>query len=156
MLKILAGFVLLAVGALAQGEYVIVRASSPSSAAEVVTVQQPATSAYKLNFVGAYFYCSVACEVTLERNGTAATATSSTPTPINSSYQAAKASGFYGSDVGTGTVIGKYTLAAGGSQVLDLAAIHITAQGTTNNLTLRTSSITGDVKIMIQFREDKP
>lgn len=144
--------------AAAQGgrQYVVSRTASLSSAAAVVTVQQPASGAASVvHFVGAYVYCSAACDVTLERNGTAATATATTPVSVNSSVPAAKSTAFYSSDVGTGSTIGTYSLPASGSQVLDLSAVYLYGSGTSKNVTVRTSAITGTVKIVIQFSEEQ-
>jgi hypothetical protein len=155
MKKLLTLLVCFAGFAFAQADYVALYEASLTSAASVVTVQAPASSAARIvRFVGAYIYCSVQCDVSLERDGTAATATALTPVGVSSQAPAAKTKAFRSSDVGVGTVIGKYTVPAGGTQVIDLTSVVIAGAGTGKNLTLRTASITGTARISIQFREE--
>lgn len=153
-MKVLFLLVMMACAAFAQADYVVMSEDSLTAAASVVTVQSPSSNAARVvRFVGAYVYCSVTCDVTLERNGTAATATSVTPVAVNASAPAAKTAAYKLSDVGAGTVIGKYTVPAGGTQVIDLASAAIMAPG--GNLSLRTSAITGGARIAIQFKEER-
>lgn len=136
-------------------QYVAYKEAALSAAASVVTVQQPAATAPRvLRFANATLYCSAACDITLERSGTAATATALTPTPLKPSIPAAKALAFHTSDVGVGTVLNKFSLAAGATLTVDLSAVSFIGTGTTKNLTLRTSSITGTARIAIQFSEE--
>jgi hypothetical protein len=124
------------------------------SAAQVVTVQQPASASMQVVFQGAYIYCSVACSWTLERNGTAATSTTQTPTQVNPTTNiAATATGWVSSNVGVGTVIGNYSLGAGQSLSINLAGVFMTGNGTGSNLTLRSSSVTGTTNCIIQWTE---
>ena len=135
-------------------DFVATKQTALTGAAEVITVQQPAASAKTVRFVGAYVDCSAACSVTVERNGTAATTTSLSVAKVNpSSSQAATAVAFSSSNVGTGTVVATYSLTAGGSRIIDLSRVYMTGTGTGKNLTLRTSSITGIVNILVQWTE---
>src|SRR5574342_237649 len=84
--------------------FIATKQTSLSGAAEVITVQQPASNAKTVSFIGAYVDCSVACTITLERDGSAATATTLTPVALNSGT--ATATAWSGSDVGAGTVLG--------------------------------------------------
>jgi hypothetical protein len=141
---------------LAQAEYVALYDATLSGAASVVTVQAPATSAARtVRFTVAYVYCSVACDLTLERTGTAATATALAPAALNSTASTALTKAWRSSDVGAGTVIGKYSVPAGGTIVLDIKALTLSGAGTSKNLTLRTSAITGSAKVAIQFTEER-
>lgn len=147
----LAALLLLASCGFAQN-YVVTKQTSLSGAAEVITVQQPATGSRQVSFKSAFVDCSVACTVTLERNGTAATATTLAVRNVNPGELAASAVAFSSSNVGTGTVLGTASLVAGGAVIFDLTGINF-AQGSVanNNLTIRTSSITGTVDISISF-----
>ena len=139
----------------AQSAYVAYNEAVLAGTASVVTVQQPASNSARIvRFVAASLYCSAACDVTLERNGTAATTTALTPTPINTTTSAAKAKAFSASNVGAGTVLSKYSLVAGGTMVIDLAVMNLSGTGTTKNLTFRTSAITGTARITVQFNEE--
>lgn len=133
--------------------FVVQKTTSLSGAAEVITVQQPATGSRRVLFNAAYVDCSVACTVTLERSGTPATATALTVNRINAGETAPSVLAFSGSDVGAGTVLSVISLSAGGSTVIDLTAMKWEKGTTTTNMSLRTSSITGTVHITIQFSE---
>lgn len=142
---------------LAFGEdYVVVKESSLSSAAEAITVQQPAATAATVRFYSGWIDCSVTCTVTIERNGTAATATALTRTPLNNTGSTSKATAWSGSDVGTGTVIGKFTLWGGGGVPLGLDGVILTGTGTTKNVTVRIASMTGTVHVDIRWSEVLP
>lgn len=143
----------LALPAFAQ-EYAATEQVTLAGAAEAFTVQQPATGARQVRFRGAYVACSAACTITLERNGTAATTTSATPAQINPDLASpSKAVAFTGSNVGVGTVIANYGIAAGGFITIDLTGMRFIGNGTGQNLTLRTNSITGTVQFVIKFQE---
>jgi hypothetical protein len=133
--------------------YTVQKTTVLSGAAEVITVQQPNTGSRKVFFQAAYVDCSVACTVTLERSGTAASATTLAVNNINVGEAAAKVTAFSGSNVGTGITLGAYSVNAGGSLVIDLSAVQWNIGVNTTNLTIRTSSISGTVNILIQLRE---
>ncbi len=135
-------------------DYVLVREAALTATADAVTVQQPATDAARVvRFIGAYVYCSVDCAVTLERNGTAASATSATPAPVSSSAPAAKTTAFVASNAGAGTGLGKYTIPANGSLRVDLSALALFGPGTAKNVTVRVGSLTGTVKYILTWTE---
>lgn len=146
---------LLAAGScFAQAGYVVMAEDSLTAAASVVTIQPPSSDAARtVRFVGAYVYCSVQCDVTLERDGSAATTTSMTVVGLNSSVPASKTLAFRSSNVGAGMALGKYTVPAGGTQVIDLGQLVLHGSG--GNVTLRTNSITGTARVAIQFSEDR-
>jgi len=133
--------------------FIATKQTSLSGAAEVVTVQQPVSGARTVSFIGAYVDCSVACNITLERDGTAATATALTVVALNSGTPAATA--WSSSDVGTGTVLARYKIPATGGLPINLAMKSMSGANTAKNLTLRTDSITGTVTITVVWTENK-
>lgn len=158
ILMVLMVLMVLSAPAWAQYQYVLFREATPAAAASVVTVQQPATGARNVRLVSIYVYCAVDCGFSLERDGTAATTTASTPTPMNSSVPVSKATGFHTSDVGTGVTLAKFSLVAKSSIVLSasnggLGNVSLTGQGTGKNITVRSSSISGLIQIAIMFTE---
>ncbi len=147
---------LLALPAFAQ-EYVAVKNTSLNAAPEIITVQQPATGARTVRFRAFYADCSVACTITLLRNGTAATTTTLSTMQINPSVGVAStANAFSASNVGVGSLIGSYNLQAGGSITVDLSGSFMQGNGTCKNLTVSTNSITGTVNIIIKWQEITP
>lgn len=144
---------LLALPALAQkGTYWVEVETSLSGAAEVVTVHRPSNSGRPVRFVDASVYCSVACTFTVERDGTAPTTTttaivrsnSDDPTPLATAWKATN-------NVGTaGRVLAKNYVNSGNTLGVGLEDNELKAG---ENLTIRTSSITGTAKILIRFRE---
>jgi len=152
MKRLAAGLLLLCAAAFAQ-DYVLTREIALTAAAEAVTIQQPASGARTVRFSGVYVYCSAQCDVTLEHTGTAATATSATPTPYPGVAKAATAGGFVASNVGTGTVLGRYTVAATGGMVLDLSRVALFGPGTAKNVTIRIAAVTATVKVVFEWEE---
>lgn len=134
-------------------DYAATKATSLSGAAEVVTVQQPAATAATVRFVGVSIDCTVACTYTIERNGTAASSTTLTTVALLAGSAASKALAWSSSNVGTGTVIYRGQIAAGGGQTIPLSGVVLSGVGTTKNVTIRTNSITGDVKINFRWTE---
>lgn len=134
---------------------------TPSAAAEVLTIQHPANSNKTFRYLSAYIYCSVACTVTLERLGTAATTTKATPVaanPASPTVNVSVANVFTTSNVGIGTVINTYNLAAGAWMSIDLGlyirnGMFVSPAGVLDNLSLRSSSISGTITLQITWRE---
>lgn len=156
MKKVLFCLLTTAVPLLGQISYVAQKTTALSSAAEVITVQQPNPSSSNrfVDFKTAFVSCSVACTVTLERNGTFATSTTLTPLNVNPGETAATVTAWSSSNVGTGSIIQKADIAAAGYLVFDLTGINMKPQtGTGSNFTLRTTSITGTVNITINWTE---
>lgn len=130
-----------------------------AGAAEVVTVQQPGTTpnigAKAVRFVSAYFDCSVACTFTLERNGAAATSTTLAPVNANPQEVPPTTVAFSASNVGVGSVIASYQCAAACQVPIDLTGVWFTASpSATQNITLRSNSITGTVNILFKYQEN--
>lgn len=132
--------------------YLAYREASLSGAAEAVTVQQPASGAKNVYLDGAMVYCSADCDVTLERNGTAATTTSFTPVGVNPGITVAKARAFHTSNAGVGTVLAKYKIQGGTSQSMALRGVRL-RWNAADNLTVRVGTMTGDVKILVRWGE---
>ncbi len=135
-----------------QSLYVTTRESSLSSTAEKITVQQPTSNAKIVIFKYAKVYCSVACVATLSVNGTAASTTALTPTPLNQS-PAAKALGFRSSNAGSGTTLDSYRVGAGQELGIDLSSLWMDADGTAYNLSIGTDSMSGTARITIAHLE---
>lgn len=134
--------------------YSVSKTTALSGASEVITIQQPASGAAVLRFIGAYIDCSVACTGTIERNGTAATNTTLTIANVNPGETSPVSTAWSSSNVGTGTVISRFSIPASGATNIDLSKVYLAASGGTNkNLTIRTSSITGTVNIVIIYSE---
>ena len=137
----------------------VFKATTLGAAAEVITIQQPATGGKVIRIESVDVWCSVACEATLERDGTAATTTALTPVVITYGTIAAKA--FSASNVGVGTVItikeipANSTVPVSFSGGLYISPIDADGDATDNNFSVRTNSITGDVKITIVGREGR-
>ena len=135
-------------------EHEAVLVASPAA----TTVQVPANTARWVVFRAAYVWCSVDCTVTIERDGTAATATALAVKKLNpaASWVATPSSAaFRSSDVGVGTVVSpKINITANTQQVIDLSKFVFEAsRNAVQNLTIRTTSITGTARTAITFEE---
>ncbi len=143
---------------------------SLSSAGTAATIQQPTDGTGTQVFfprstqggappVGASIQCSVACVVTISRNGTAATGTASNSTtnvnPVNPNMPAASFRFFTASNAGGGTTLRVFNVPAGGEYPLDLSDLTLpnTNLGTTN-ITISVASLTGDVNITFKPMEN--
>lgn len=124
-----------------------------SGTAETVTVQQPATGAKSVSFLDGWVYCSVACTVTLSRSGTAATTTTLTVVSLSQPTETAITAAFHTSNVGAGTTLATYDLAAGQTLSLDMGSMAMIGSNTARNVSIGVSSITGTAKIGIKWRE---
>ena len=141
-----------------QHHYVVEHEAVLAAAPAVTTVQVPANTARWVVFREAYVWCSVDCTVTVERDGTAATATSLPVKKLNpgATWVATPSStAFRTSDVGAGTVVSpKIYVTANTQQVIDLAKfVFESGRDAVQNLTIRTTSITGTARTAITFEE---
>jgi hypothetical protein len=140
--------------ALAQVSYTVSKTTAVSSSAEVITVQQPATSAKIVRFVSGSIGSTVTCAYTIERDGTAASSTTLAVNAVNPTVSpTAKVTAFSGSNVGTGTVIGRGTVTAGQIIPLDFTGIYMIGSSTALNFTIRMASCTGTIDINIKATE---
>lgn len=133
-----------------------------SGAATAATIQQPATNQTQAAIDQIVIYCSVACVATQAANGTAATSTAGTVTPILPTQLsiAIPLTFWTASNVGAGTAQGGLThIPAGGTVTLCLspacgapAQVTLGTGGTGVNYTLSIASLTGTVNITFYGR----
>ena len=144
----------LSVGICQAQVYTAAKNTALTTAAEVVTIQQPATGSRQVTFISVYFDCSVACQFTLERNGTAASSTSLAVKNVNPNETAPSSVAWSSSNVGVGTTIGIYNCASACALSIDLTGVAF-SQGSTagTNITMRSNSITGTVDVIFKFKE---
>jgi len=131
----------------------VFKATTLSGTAEVITLQQPASDGNFIRVEDVEVWCSVACDVTLERDGAAATGTALTPI-VQITYGTSTTNAFHTSDAGVGTVITTKTLPL--NTIIPIVfngGLYLAPTSTGSNFTVRTSAITGDVKITIVWRE---
>ena len=134
--------------------YEALKETALAAAAEVVTIQQPATGSRTVYFKEAYVYCSVACTFTVERDGVAAAGTALTVLLLHAGNPATAVTAWHTSNVGAGTTVSPtYALGAGDYIIIDLTRFVLVGDGTAKNLTVRTNSITGTVRIAIIWEE---
>lgn len=124
---------------------------SLTAAGTTLTIQAPAANAKQWTGETAVIYCSVACNVTQAKNGSAATATTGTWTPINPAETTpAATSVFTASNVGSGTTVGPLIhMGAGQTLTIDLSKVSIGSTGTATNYSIAVSSITGTANISV-------
>lgn len=129
------------------------------SAGTTATLQQPATNAGQVIIDQIVVYCSVACNLTQAANGTAATTTAGTVTPLLPTNLATTmpVNFFTASNVGTGTAQGGIIHIPAGSTVTICLSTSCgaagdvrigTGQGTAANYSAVVSSITGTANII--------
>lgn len=128
---------------------------TPSGATTACTVQQPATGAKTVQFIEAFISTAVATDITFTCNGTAASGTAVTPSPNNPSVAATvTATAWHTSNAGSGTACGPtLPLSAGAATTLDISDYQMRGNGTTKNFTVRASSMTGRIVIVVKWRE---
>lgn len=133
--------------------YITYKATT-STTSERVTVQQvTGGKSNQVHFDKIYVQCTVACVFTLSQNGTAATATALAITPVNLSADT-RSIAFSGSNVGTGTVLATYNIAAGAGFLYDASALYLgRGSNSSNNLTVGVTGASGDIKIQINHTE---
>lgn len=160
-MKLLSIFVLLALNSLCQQSanppaYGVTKVTSLTATAEVITIQGNQTAHTPLSkfivFKGFDATCSVACTITLERDGTQATTTALTINQLNVENLPSTAQAFSSSNVGVGTVVAQYSLTAGGQIAINLTGKQLYSGF--ENLTIRTSAITGTTTINCQWTEN--
>lgn len=150
---ILSVFLCLPLLAADPAQYVAESDSDLTATARGLTIQQPATPTRIIRFIDAKVYCENECVVIQKRDGTAATATSSTVREINDPVQTATATIWTQSDVGAGTTITTDVVPASSILVFDLSPYVLDGTTNANNFTMSTDAITGRVIISIRFRE---
>ncbi len=130
------------------------KATNLSGAAEVITIQQPATNGKVVRIEAVEVWGDGAFTATIERDGTAATGTALTPSVVT--YGTVVANAFHTSDVGVGTVITVKEVPANViTPIVFPGGLYLAPTGTASNFTVRTSLITANVKITIVWREGR-
>lgn len=139
------------------GVYEIFQEASLSSAVQKITLQQVASGTRDITIVSASMWCDVDTTFTLSVNGTAATATSGTVKKLNAWQQSATAAVWTSSNVGSGTTLRTYPFSAGAGIISTSFYKMVIPRnfGTTGNVTLSTTSITGNCKMSLTWEENK-
>jgi len=136
------------------GTYVVLQKSVLSSTTEAVTIQLPATATRNVDFglpdTGVSIYCSAACEITVDRNGTLATTTAIAVGKLRSIYATLQSAAYRSSNAGVGTEIANIVVPAGGTFPLGLADFALKAG---ENLNIRIASVSATVIITAKYRE---
>jgi len=149
-LLILMLFAVTAFGQNARGIYTAEWSQALVAAAQTITVQLPTTAGVRnAQMDSAAVYCSVQCEITVERNGTAATATA-VASRVVTGNATSTAIAYRSSNVGVGTVLSRLVVPTGGTMQLDLKDIGLLAG---QNVSIRTAAITGTAIINVKWRE---
>ncbi len=131
--------------------YTVFKETSLAAAAEVVTLRVPSNTNKSAFVLDANLYCSVACTVTVESNGTYASGTTITPTKGRTSWPASEMLATYGTSISSTTTRMSFTLAAGEKLPLDFRGTFLTDAA--DALTFRTNSITGTFSVAIRYEE---
>lgn len=127
-----------------------------SGAATTLTIQRPAVAAGRtINLETFQVYCSVACSVTQAYNGSAATATAATRTPIPPNTTVpATATAWSASNVGAGTAVGgTIHLLAGATVLILVPQVIVNGAGTAGNYSVTVGAITGTANITAYWNE---
>jgi hypothetical protein len=134
----------------ARGIYTAEWSEALVATAQAVTIQIPAASGVRnARMDSAAIYCSVQCEFTVERDGAAATTTAMTSRRVSGNTTSV-ARAYRSSDAGTGTVLSRLVVPAGGTVAVDLSDIGLFAG---QNCTVRTAAITGTAIVNVKWRE---
>ena len=151
-MKFLIAFSLAAASLFAQNSetYTATQTTVLAGTAEVITIQLGRTVTRNVEFIGVAITTSAACDVTLERDGTSATTTPIAAVKVNRDSPDSIASAYRNSNVGAGIILSSYSIPATSTLSLSLIEKHL-LRG--DNLSLRTSAITGTVQITFQWKE---
>lgn len=126
--------------------------ASLSSTTSVLTIEHPSGNNEIDQLVSIYMYASSATVITLERSGTAPTATAGTVVSLNPKLvSTTNCTAWTGSNVGTGTVINTYDL--NGNFVSLNGNLFQLSANTEDNITLRSSSVTATVVLQIVWQK---
>ena len=156
MKKLIAVAALVAMSCGAQdtlNEYIVYKQTALTAAAELITIQQPASPVMTVIGEIASVYCSVACDAIVYQLGSAATATTLATNALNGGM-ASSAVAFSASNSTGGTAINTIAIAAGNTQTIDISRLYI-SKGAGQNFSIGTNSITGSVRITVQWREQR-
>jgi hypothetical protein len=141
-------------------DYQLRYAVNKSAAAAVATIQQPATGAYRFNFSEVTISLNVGTTVTIERDCTTpASATAQALQPVNPRHATAvaKTLAYVDSNAASCTVLyGPLDIPGGVPTTIELKKNFLAGSGATNNLTIRTGTITAVGSINIGGTEVRP
>ncbi len=144
-------------GAIAQStqkQYVAHEEVTLVATAAALTVQAFGPTTPSIEFVSASVQCDVAAIVTVVIDGSAATTTAGTAVPVGRGRSAAVGKVFTASNVGAGVDIMEFAIVADSIGSVGLTGVSIdSSAATSQNLTLKTNSITGDCDLWIVWRE---
>lgn len=159
----LAVFALLLIPLLASGQvfrsvrhprnFAYYKTTALSGAVETVTVQQPAAGAKTVFFQDVTLSTTAATTFTLKYDGTAATGTAGTVLALSRDRAAGTATVWHTSDVGAGSFLHSYTMAADEELSIDLSKISMIGNGTAKNVSIATDSVTATVEITFNWEE---
>ncbi len=136
-----------------QKRFIASETATLSAASGALTIQATSSSRAALP-VAATLECDVAVDMIVSMDGTAATTTAATEVSIGRNRVAATVEAFSSSNVGAGTIIAQQTLAADTIGVFDLSGTMLNADaGTGENVTVRTSAVTGDCTMRLIWVE---
>ena len=126
-----------------------------SAATGAFSLQAPANSGRRIYLKSATVYCSVACTINQDRNGTAATTTLLTPSVrINGSTSTAVAKAYAPSNAGTGDTLLTLALAAGEKLSLDMSySAFGRGSSAAQNHNFRVNAITGIFRVSAIWAE---
>lgn len=125
-----------------------------AGAGEKITLQQPASLAKRVKVRAVSVYCSVACTVTLSRDGTAATTTAGTAVAVSADYGTAATTVFHTSNVGAGTTLGTSAVPAGSTVTYDTFGWELNTASTARNYSVAVGSLTGTVILTMTWSEE--
>jgi hypothetical protein len=154
-----------AVAALAQpysATYTALYEKTVSAAAAVTSLQQPTSPSRAIKLIGVQIYCSVQCQPTVEFAGSASATASTAITSTSPSLTTPPTALFYTDSNATAPSVpmNKYVVPAGATQVISFIDERLGVSNTVltrvagQNVTVRTDSITGNVKVTWFWREE--
>lgn len=104
-----------ALGQYSPDTFYVFKKTTLSGAAESITIQQPTSSAKSIKVLSFWVHCSVACVANTKRNGAPPSGTALTVVQQDVDSPPSTVSAYYSSNVGDGSALGDYAVAAGGS-----------------------------------------
>jgi hypothetical protein len=131
--------------------YSVFKETSLAAASEAVTIRVPSNTNKSAFILDANLYCSVACVVTVESNGTYSSGTTITPTKGRTSWPASEMLATHSTSISSTTTRASFTLAAGEKLPLDFRGTFLTDAA--DAITFRTNSITGTFSVLVRYEE---
>lgn len=129
------------------------RTTTLVAAAEKVTIQSPASGGKRVHPIYATVRSTAAAVVTVSRDGTAGSTTALTPFVLTKGATVT-CTAYHTSNAGAGTTVEIRNVAADQTEIFDLSKHFFDGNGTTQNLSVGTDSISATVNITIVWEED--